>query len=286
MAMILVTTAGGNVGGELVKALSGRGAEFRCGYHSPEKAEKARATGLNTAVMDYGKAETLRAALQGIDRLFLASPATPAQPEQEAVMVEEARKAGVKRIVKLSVWRAPEESTTFARWNRQGEKKVEASGIPFTLLRPNSFMQNVVNFFSASIRAQNTFFLPGGNARISHIDVRDIASAAAVALTGEGHEGRAYDLSGPEALTYQQIAGLLSRLLGRTITYVNLPEEDFKKTLLGLGAPEWQPAAFIDLMRYSNQGQASDVLGSVQQITGRKPTSFEQFARDHRAAFS
>jgi len=284
--MILVTTAGGNVGSELVKALSGRGAEFRCGYHSPEKAEKARTAELNAAVLDYGKPETLRAALQGIDRLFLASPATPGQPEQEAAMVAEARKAGVKRIVKLSVWRAPEESYTFARWNRRGEKQVEASGIPFTFLRPNSFMQNMVNFFSASIRDQSSFFLPGGNARISHIDVRDIASVAAVALTGEGHEGCAYDLSGPEALTYHQIAGLLSRVLGRTITYVNLPEEEFRKTLLGLGAPEWQPTAFIDLMHYSNQGQASDVLGSIRQITGRKPTSFEQFARDYRAAFS
>ena len=284
--MILVTAASGNVGRELVKSLAARGARFKAAYHSPQKAEAARADGVDAIVLDYGRPESFRAALPGVERIFLASPATPAQPEQEGMMAEEARKAGVRRIVKLSVWRAPEESYTFARWNRQAEKTVEGSGIPYTFLRPNSFMQNMVNFFSESIRTRGEFHLPAGNAQISHVDVRDIASAAAEALTRDGHEGRAYDLTGGEALSYHQIAALLSRVLGKPVAYRSIPDEEFTKTMLGLGAPEWQPRAFIDLMHYAIEGQASDVLGSILQIVGKKPISFEQFARDHRAAFA
>jgi uncharacterized protein YbjT (DUF2867 family) len=188
--------------------------------------------------------------------------------------------------VKLSVWRAPEESFTFARWNRQAEQMVEASGIPFTFLRPNSFMQNLVNFHSESIRTRGSFEIPAGHARISHVDVRDVARAAAEALTGDRHEGRAYDLSGGEALTYHQVAAVLSRVLGKPVTYQSISEEDFTRALLSRGAPEWQPRAFLDLMHYTLQDQASDILGSIPRITGRQSVSFEQFVRDYQGAFA
>ncbi len=283
--MILVTGASGNVGGELVKALTAAGAPFRAVYHSPEKAAKARASGADAVAADFARPDTLRPALTGIEKVFLVSPAGPALPELEGNVVEEARKAGVKRIVKSSVWRASEESYTFARWNRQAEKKVEASGIPFTHLRPNAFMQNFVNSFAASIRDQGAFYLPAGHAKVSPIDVRDIAAVAARVLTEDGHEGRAYDLSGPEALNYHQIANIFSVVLGKKVAYLDVPDEDFKKSLLGFGVPGGMADALIDLQHYAKEGQAADVLASVQQILRRKPISFEKFVRDHAAAF-
>jgi uncharacterized protein YbjT (DUF2867 family) len=228
----------------------------------------------------------MRSALSGVDRLFLVVPATPAMAAQEAAWVGQAREAGVKRLVKLSVWRASEESFTFARWNRLGEKQVESSGIPYTLLRPNSFMQNFVNVFSAGIKEHGAFCIPAPAARVSHIDVRDVAAAAAVALTRDGHEGRAYDLSGPEALNYHQVANTLSVVVGRKITCAGVSDLQFKEAMLRLGAPEWQPDAVNDLMRYALDGQAADVLASVQEITGRKPTPFERFVRDYLPFFA
>jgi uncharacterized protein YbjT (DUF2867 family) len=284
--MILVTAAGGNVGRELIGSLAARGVPFRAGYHSPAKAEAARASGQEATVLDFEEPASIRAAMDRVDRLFLATPATPDQPRREEAMVEEARRAGVRRIVKLSVWRAPEESYTFARWNRVAEKRVQASGIPHTLLRPNGFMQNLTRFSSESIRARGVFRLPDGAARISHVDARDVASVAAVALTEEGHEGRAYDLSGPEALTYPQIAAILSRVLGRPISFESISAAEFTRSMLQLGSPEWMPASILDLTQYALQGQASDVLGSIPQILGRKPIAFDRFARDHREAFA
>jgi uncharacterized protein YbjT (DUF2867 family) len=286
MSPILVTGADGNVGRELVRCLAARGVPFRSGHHSKRKADDSRAAGREAVVLDYGLPETCGAALSGIGRLFLVSPSSPAQPEQEGRMVEEALRAGVRHIVKLSIWRAPEEATSFARWNRQAEREVEASGISYTFLRPNSFMQSLISTSAESIRSRSLFRLPAGNARISHIDVRDIAAAAAVALTEEGHAGRAYDLSGPETLTYFQIADFLSQVLGRRIAYESVPDLAFARSLTGLGVPEWRIRAVLEQMRDAAQGQASDVLGSIQQIVGRKPISFHRFARDHREAFS
>ncbi|HEV8337085.1 MAG TPA: NmrA family NAD(P)-binding protein [Candidatus Polarisedimenticolia bacterium] len=284
--MILITAAGGTVGGELAKRLASEGAPFRAAYHSEGKAAAARANGWQAAAVDFEKPETMRSALTGADGLFLVVPATPAMPAQEAAWVELAREAGVRRLVKLSVWRASEESFTFARWNRQGEKQVESAGIPYTFLRPNSFMQNFVNVFSAGIKEHGTFWIPAPAARVSHIDARDVAAAAAVALTRDGHEGRAYDLSGPEALNYHQVANTLSVVAGKKITCAGVSDLQFKEAMLRLGAPEWQPDAVNDLMRYALDGQAADVLASVQEITGRKPTPFERFVRDYRPFFA
>jgi len=283
--MILVTGASGTVGSELVKKLSRAGVRFRAAFHSPEKAARAGSDGTEAVVLDYADRKTLETALQGVEKLFLVSPPGPDQPELEGNVVEEARRAGVGQIVKSSVWRASEESYAFARWNRRVEMQIEESGIPFTHLRPNSFMQNLTNHFAATIKSQSAFRLPAGLGRVSAIDVRDIADVASRVLAEGGHEGRAYDLSGPEALTYHQMANTLSAILGRKISYVNVTDTDFKNSMTGSGAPEWLADAMIELQHYTIDGQALDVLGSVHQITGHKATSFDQFARDHVLAF-
>jgi uncharacterized protein YbjT (DUF2867 family) len=283
--MILVTGAGGTTGSEVVKALSRQGAGFRACFHTQEKAAKAAAAGFDAVVADFRKPETLRPALQGATKLFLLSPVSPDLASLEATATAAAKEAGVERVVKLSVWRASEQGYLFAAWHRQAEKEIESSGIPFTFLRPNSFMQNFVNYFAAGIRDRQSILIPAGAARVSTIDVRDIAEVAVKVLTDPGHEGRAYDLSGPESLSYAQIAAIFSMVLGKRITYVDVPEADAGRAMIEHGTPEWMAEGFLDLQRYSRQGLAADVLGSVQQILSRKATSFERFARDHARAF-
>jgi len=174
--MILVTGASGNIGTELVKELSRRGEKFRAAYTSKEKAEKARTAAFEPVVVDFGKPESLAAALAGVDRLFLLS----ANPPSESPVVRAAKAAGVGRIVKLSVFDAPAESFGFGKAHRAVEKEIEASGIDYTFLRPNGFMQNLANQQAASIKAQGAFYFPAADTRISHVDVRDIARVAAV----------------------------------------------------------------------------------------------------------
>ena len=272
--MILVTGASGTVGSEVVKALGGRSAGVRAGYRTRPQNVPA---GVESVKLDYERPETIRPALQGVDTLFLLS--NTVDPERK--VVDEAKRAGVKRIVKLSVIGAAEEGFTFARWHRAVEKHIEASGLGWTFLRPNGFMQNVVTYMGETIRSQSAIYSPAGNAAASHIDARDVGAVGARVLTDKGHEGKAYELTGPAALTYGQIAEILSRVLGRTIGYVPISPEQYRQAAVAAGTPEGYADALVDLNRYYLEGKASVVTPSVRQLTGRDPIPFEQFARDH-----
>lgn len=279
--MILVTGATGNVGKELVRELSSRGVAFRAAYTSLEKAEKGRSAHVQPVIMDFGKADSLPAALAGVETLFLVS----SNPPSESAVVAAAKGAGVRRIVKLSVFDAQGEAFGFARLHRAVERKIESSGLAFTFLRPNGFFQNMANQQAGSIKARGAFFFPAGDTRISHVDVRDIARAAAAALTEGGHEGKAYTLTGPEALTYGDIAASLTRVLGKPVSYVAISDDDFRKAMADLGAPAPLVEALVDLFTFYRSGRAATVSGDLAKVTGRAPTSFETWARDHAAAF-
>lgn len=281
--MILVTGAGGTVGSEVVKALQQSGATFRAAFHSQSKADAARANGVDATVIDYERPETLDAAFRGIEKLFLLSGSNA---EQELAAIEAAKRAGVKHIVKLSVIGAPEESYSFGKLHRRAEKAIEESGIAWTFLRPNGFMDNMHNYMSGSIRGQGAFYSSTGDAKIAHVDVRDIAAVAAKALTEPGHEGKSYTLTGPEGLTYAEIAAKLSAASGRTINYVNVRDEDIKAGMTGGGTPEAYADAYVDLMRFYRTGVASQVSPDVKNVTGRDPIPFDQYAKDHAAAFA
>jgi uncharacterized protein YbjT (DUF2867 family) len=199
--------------------------------------------------------------------------------------VRAAKAAGVGRIVKLSVFDAPAESFGFGRAHRAVEKEIEASGIDWTFLRPNGFMQNLANQQAASIKAQGAFYFPAADTRISHVDVRDIARVAAAVLTSSGHSGKAYELTGPEALTYGEMAATLTRVLGKPVSYVAISDDDFRKAMAGMGAPAPLVEALVDLFAFYKRGAAARISPDVANVTGQKAGSFEQYARENAAAF-
>ena len=283
--MILITGAGGTVGSELVKALSAAGVKFRAAYNSPTKVDQARRNGLDAVAIDYAKPETVAAALAGADHLFLLGAGAAGQTEAEIGVVRAAKKAGVKHVVKLSVWGADGEAFSFAKVHRPVERELEASGLGWTFLRPNGFMQNLPNFFAATIKSQGAFYTPSRGCHISHVDVRDIAAVASKALTDPGHEGKIYTLSGPEALTYTEIAAKLSAAIGKPVTYVDVPDADFKKGAMAAGMPEGYADAMLSLIHFYEGDHASRVTDDVLRVTGRKPFNFDQFARGHANAF-
>ena len=276
--MILITGASGTVGSEVVKALGGSAAKVRAGYRTrPQNIPK----GVESVALDFDKPETIRPALAGVETVFLLS--TMVEPERK--VVDEAKRAGVKRIVKLSVNGAAEEGFTFGRWHRAVERHLEASGVPWTFLRPAGFMQNFFNYMGETIRKQSAIYTSAGNGAGAHIDARDIGAAAARVLTGKGHEGKAYALTGPQALPYAQAAEILSRVLGREIKYVPITHEQMKQGALAAGMPPVYVDALVDLDRYYAAGRMTAVTPTVKELTGRDPIRFEQFAKDYADKF-
>jgi uncharacterized protein YbjT (DUF2867 family) len=280
--MILITGASGNVGKEVLKEAAQSGVSVRAAFQSVTKAAAAP-SGVEVVTMDFNRPETVRAALQGVERVFLVGPPAANLPVLERKVVDEIKQSRVRHIIKLSAMGG--RAATFPRLHAESEDYIKASGVAYTLLRPNGFMQNMVNYNAATINTQNAFYGSQGEGKVSHIDLRDIAAAAVEALTGSGHEGKSYTLTGPEALSNAQIAQILSDDLGREIRYVDLPPEQLKSGLLAAGMPEWSADALLDLQRLYREGGASAVTNDIEQVLGRKPISFAQFSRDYAQAF-
>ena len=277
--MICITGATGTLSREVIRQLEPK-APFRAAYFSARAAETGRARGIDAALIDYNQPRTLRAAFQGCDTVFLLGPNALNQIELELNAVDAAKAAGVRHIVKQSVLGAAEESYSLANIHRPVEKAIEGSGLAWTFLRPNSFMQNTATFMAQTIKAEGAFYSASGQARISHVDVRDIAAVAVAALTAPGHEGKIYTLCGPEALTYDDIADELSKALGRDIHHISLPAADMKAGMLAEGMPEAIADRMLDLERYFREDCASRVTDDVLRVTGRAPKRFAEYARE------
>jgi len=277
--MILVTGASGTIGSEVVKALGGSGVKVRAGYRTrPQNIP----SGVESVALDFDDGDTVAAALMGVETVFLLS--NMVDPERK--VVDAAKRAGVKRIVKLSVNGATEEKFTLARWHRAVEKHIEASGLSWTFLRPAGFMQNFINYMGETIRKQSAFYTATGTTGAgAHIDARDIGAVAARVLTGKGHEGKAYELTGPRAISYDEAAQVLSKAVGREIKHAAITPEQLRQGALGMGMPAPYVDALVDLDRAYSTGTLTQVTPTVKQLTGRDPITFEQFAKDYADKF-
>jgi uncharacterized protein YbjT (DUF2867 family) len=289
---ILVMGATGTLGGEVVKQLSSStpAVNIKAGVHSAQNVNKVKdGDKVEVVLIDYNKPETLKEALSQVDKLFLLTPDVPNAHELASKLVIEAKKAGIRHIVKLSVMGADLEADvgTF-RLHRQAEEIIEQSGIPFTFLRPNEFMQNFINFHSHFIKNNNAFYLPLEDAKVSLVDVRDIAAVAVKSLTedtSDKHNNKTYLITGPEALSYYQAAEILSSATDKKISYVNISEEEARGAMKEMGMSDWLINTISELNDYFRKGNASQVSSAVEEVTGKKPISFSQFAKDYAEAF-
>ncbi len=279
--MILITGASGNVGREVLKQIAQTGVEVRAAFQSSAKA--IAASGVEIAIIDYNQPETLLTALKGVDRVFLVGPPTAQLPVLEGKAIDVIAQSDVRHVVKLSAMGGRE--AIFPRQHTESEDYILSSGVPHTFLRPNGFMQNIVNYSASTINSQNAFYGSEGDGRVSQIDIRDVAAVAVKALTENEHAGKAYTLTGPEALTNAEVAQILSDGLGREIRYINLPPSEMRQALASAGVPEWNADALVDLQRLYREDKAASVTQDVEQILDRKPTSFAQFLPDYRYAF-
>jgi uncharacterized protein YbjT (DUF2867 family) len=279
--MIFITGAGGNVGQHVVTQLAKKKVAARAGFHSQEKAAALRATGIEATVLDFDSPESLKAAFRGITKLFLVTPGSPDQGRHEENLVAEAKKVGVKLIVKLSGKIAESNNVGFALWNSDAERRIKESGIPATILRANFFMQNILG--SAEQIKQGAFTMGPAAKRIAYLDTRDIAAVAVAALSEEGHAGKTYDINGPELLDGNAQATIISSVLGRPVKYLDVPIVDFVGQLKSYGMPAWLVDAFGAALAAPIPGDQSSA--EIERVLHRKPGTFEQFIKDHRSAF-
>jgi len=283
--MILMTGATGTVGSELVKQLQASGAKARALVRNRAKAASLEGAGFEVVEGDLTKPETLDVALQGVERVFLLSSPGPQMVAAEGNFVEAAKRAGVKHVVKLSAIGADADSKLiFGWWHGQIEKQLEESGMTYTHLRPNSFMQNFLGF-APTIKAHDAFYAPMKDGLSSVVDARDIAAVAKAALTEVGHENQTYVITGPEALSYTEMAEKLSGMLGRKISYVDVPPEAAKRGMMDAGMPEWFAEALNELYAAWTEGHGAIVTGVVRDVTKKEPLTFDEFARDYAGAF-
>jgi uncharacterized protein YbjT (DUF2867 family) len=284
--MILITGATGNVGSELVKALKAQGVPFRALAHSAASAEALAAQGIAAVVGDLGQPQQLGAALSDVERLFLLSSAPLLQSQAEIGVIDAARRAGVRAVVKLSVLAANSQSPDlFYRLHGQAEAHLKASGLGYTLLQPNNFMQNFPRFDAPTVIRDGAIYTAVGEARISFIDTRDIADVAAAALTSDDHAGKAYVLTGGAALSYAEVAEKLSALLGRTIQAIGVSGEAAREGMLGAGVPPWYADGLIELYASYRRGEGAVVTDTVARLLGRAPRSLDAYFAETIAAF-
>lgn len=281
---ILITGATGNIGGEVIKSLLTKNAPIRGLVRDLKKAAKLEEQGVQLAKGDFSELLSLEKALQGIEKAFLVTSNLPNQVELECNFIDLAKRVGVKHIVKLSVFGSGELPSTFQIWHRQIEAHLEQSGISWTHLRPNMFMQNI-RWFSQTIAQSGGFYNCVGDVKISHVDVRDVAAVAAICLTEPGHENKSYALTGDRALNFDEIADILAKALGRSVNYVDLPPADLKAARLANGEPEWYLDAELELCAAWKQGAGTPVTDTIAQITNQKATSYDEFAQDYAHIF-
>jgi len=276
---ILVTGVTGNVGKEVINQLIGKGLPVKAAARDLAKAESAGFKDAEIVLFDYDKPETFEPALAGVGRMFVVPPpVNPRQHELIIPMIDTAAKTGVRHIVNLSAMGAENNEELPLRI---AERHIEKSGIAYTLLRPNWFMQNCNGFMLEGIRGQGGIYVPAGDAKTSFIDIRDIAAEAVAALTTENHLNKAYTLTGGKALDHHEMAKILSDVTGKNIQYFPMSDEDMRDALKSAGWPDESIEMSIELYRFVKQGGTEDVSPDVANILGREPITFEQYALDY-----
>jgi len=285
MSAVLVTGATGNVGPHLVRELRDRGVRVRALVRDTVRARAMLGDDVDLAVGDLAEPASVAASLAGVDRVFLLTPSHPRMVAYERAVLDAARAADVRRVVKMSTVGAdPRSEGRFARWQGECEDLLRSSGIPWVILRPSYHMTNVLPA-AATVRSAGTIFAPLGDAKIAMVDRRDLAAVAAVTLTEDGHEGRTYVLTGPEAVTYHSVAEQLAQALGRDVRYVDVPEEAAVDAMVQAGAEDWLVNGVTEVYRQVRRGIAEETTDWVRRLTGRPPYAFLEFARDTAAAF-
>jgi uncharacterized protein YbjT (DUF2867 family) len=283
--VILVTGATGTVGGHVLTTLCGGGGVATRGLvRSPERADTLRGYDCDVVVGDFADPASLDQALEDVEAMFLISPTGPGQAELETNAVDAAARAGVRRIVKVAAIGYDDGLGPIGVEHARVVRRLRETGIAHTVLAPNDYLNNLIRQ-AAAVQEEGVYAIACGDAAVSSIDARDVAEVAVHLLTSDAHDGATYTLTGPQALTKQDVAAGLSKVAGRDVRYVAVdPDEERQGVRQAMG--EWYADAFAELHAFYRAGRAALVTDEVRKATGRDARSLEAFLADHASAFA
>jgi uncharacterized protein YbjT (DUF2867 family) len=286
MTTVLVTGATGNVGSRLVQQLRRHGVPVRAFVRDAGRASASLGPDVDLAVGDFADPASIRAALDGVDVLFLACANVPPQVGYEGNVIDAAAQAGVRRLVKLSALGAEAGSrVAYWDWHAQIERHLRASGVPWVVLRPRFYMSNLLGSVE-TIRSAGAIFAPAEGVKMPMIDPLDVAATAAVVLRDDGHEGRTYELTGPESITFHDVAARLSDVTGQPVRFVPVPDAAALEGLVKAGMPAWMAENLVTVFGMLREDPSAQVTDAVHALTGRQPRHLAEFLVDHSALFT
>lgn len=279
---VLITGATGNVGAGLVPALTAAGILVRALTHSEAKAQPFRDQGIEVVIADLDRPNTLDAAVAGVDKIYLVTWNGPTAPQQVRNLIDAAKRAGRPHIVRQSAYGSPK--SRIIRDHQAIDALIEASGLPYTFIAPTFYMQNVM-MAAQTVASDGMIYMPFKNGKLGMVDVRDIVDVAAKVLTTQGHQGKRYIVTGPQSISFHEVAAALSDALGKPVQYVDVPLAAGKQAMMGMGMPEWIVDGFVELMADFAENWADRVSPDVAIVTGQPGRSIAQFAQDHAHVF-
>ena len=280
-----VTAANGTTTSKVVHLLAQKGVEVKAAVHSPQKAESLKQPHVEVVAFDYTGPDTFKTVLEGVDKIFMFTPFVPNAVELTKQFIDQAKAVGIQHIVKLSSMDADKEPMIEAKkQDYEVENYLKNSGITYTFLRCNHFMDNYIKRYAYTIKTQGKFYIPNGDAKVSFIATSDIAAVAVAVLTESGHENKTYTLTGKEALSNYQVAQIMSEVLGKPVEYVDIPEEEARKSLLRSGAPEGGIDLMMEVLTLIKEGPFARTTDDVEEILHREPISFKEFIEAHKDA--
>jgi NAD(P)H dehydrogenase (quinone) len=281
--LIAVTGATGVVGGRVARHLAEAGARQLLVVRDPSRAPRLAGAEVRQT-SGYAARDEMRAALEGADTLFLVPGAEAAdRVEQHKTAVDAAVDAGVRRIVYLSaIGAGPDPVWTLVREHWETEEHIRASGVVWTFPRMNLYM----DFVPSMVGADGVIRGPAGDGRVAAVLRDDVAASVAAVVTGGGHDGRSYDLTGPEAFTFAEAADLMSRLSGRRIRFHDETDEEAFASRARFGAPDWEVRGWVSSYWAIREGTLQNASSDVRKLTGREPVSLNDFLKAHPEALA
>lgn len=274
---ILVTGATGNVGKSLLEYLVAQKAPVVAGTRNSNPNSTAN---IEYVEFDLKRPETYHKALLGVERVFLVRPPAIAKVNRDIKpFIQECVRKKIKHVVFLSLMGIEKNPVPP---HHKIERLIRQTGIPYTFMRPSFFMQNLSTTHCLDIREDDDIFVPAGKARVSFVDTRDIGEACGIALTTHDHYNKAYTLTGPEAITYEEVAQVFSGVLQRPIAYSNPSPFHFRKVMLARGIPKNFVNVMVALYVTTRMGMAKTVTPDLASLLGRRPRSIVEYVEDHK----
>ena len=282
---ILITGATGNISSGIIAQLNGSGHSLRALVRNPEKAEELRRQGVEISVGDLEKPWTLGSAFAGVDTVWILAPPGPRAPEQCSNALWAAKQGGARHVVRMSAFGAAHTASTInSRLHALSDAELVGSGIPFTILKPHFFMQNLMMAVQ-SVAQQGAMYFALADGKMGLIDSRDISDFAAHVLTATGHEGKTYILTGSASLSMHQIAAAIGNAIGKPVAYVPVSVDDARQSMAQMGLDDWTVNLMCDYYAAYSANWGDLVTDDFQRVTGKAPRSIEQFAKDFGGAF-